>query len=84
MIIGLPLLLCSKNLLSRNKQKRFWFLSIFSMAFFIALVHLFYELKTLQGLWLQLSFVFGLSQSRSKDLIAAEEWFRSSRNSIRM
>lgn len=84
MIIGLPLLMCSKKLLPRNKQTRFWFLSIFSMALFIALVHLFYELKTLPGLWLQLSFVFALSQSRSKDLITAEEWFRSSRNSIRM
>jgi len=84
MIIGLPLLMCSKKLLSRNKQTRFWFLSIFSMALFIGLVHLFYELKTLPGLWLQMAFVFGLSQSRLKDLIAAEEWLISSRNSIRM
>lgn len=49
---------------SRDKNARFWALSIFSLALFIAFTHLFYELKTLQCLWLQTSFVFGLSQSR--------------------
>ena len=77
-IVGWPLLLCGWKALFSSGNKRFWFLFIFTMALYIALVHLFYEQKTLPCLWLSTSFVFGLSQGRSQHLHTAGLWLNLS------
>ena len=76
MTVSFPLIICFKRLFSRNTpQLRFLFLSFSTMALYIILAHLFYEQKTFQCLWVQASFVFGMSQSRNKNLIMASAWF---------
>jgi hypothetical protein len=62
-VVSYPLFKCWKGMFSAYNSVRFMSLHFFVLALYISLTHLFYELKTLQSLWLQLAFVFGMSQS---------------------
>jgi len=62
-VFSYPLVKCWKGMFSAYNSVRFISLHFFVLAFYIFLTHLFYELKTLRPLWLQLAFVFGMSQS---------------------
>ena len=56
------------------RDRRQWYFFIFSLGFYLAIEHLFYELKGIRGIWLQAAYVFGSSVSRVSTVNESLNW----------